>query len=181
MGVLRAVQMLQLKTNGSKSVPNSNAMDMMVAKCTLRAPEEKSLPWQNAKHLARAHKDVRVYLTSRVDGAPTGARLAKRQSTARRWLSRSGLPLSRSLSLLRQLVSPLGPKSVPNWNVMDMMARCTSRAPEDKYRPLQNAKHLARKHGYARVYLTSRADGAATGARLAKSRGGTRRWLSRSG
>merc|ERR1711907_202442 len=159
------VKHLQLKSNGLKSVSIWCAMEM-TAKCTLRAPEEKSLPWQHAKHLARAHKDVRAYLTSRADGAPTGARLAKRRSTARRWPSPSGLPLLRALSRLRQLVSPLGPRSVSNWNVMDMTARCTFRAPEDKSRPWKNAKHLARKHGYVRVYLTSRADGAATGARL---------------
>merc|ERR1719473_2205171 len=174
---MQMVKHLQVKKNGPRSVPTWNAMDM-TARCTSRAPKEKSRPWQNARNLARAQKSARVYLTSRADGAATGARLAKRRGLTRRWLCRSSLPLSRTLS---QLVTNLsGPKSVPNWNAMDMTARCTSRAPEEKSRPWQNARNLARAQMGVRVYLTSRADGAVTGARLATRRGGTRRWLCRS-
>ena len=100
----RQVKHLQAKNNGPKSVPTWNAMDM-TARCTSRALKEKSRPWQNARNLARAQKSARVYLTSRADGAPTGARLAKSRGLTRRWLCRSSLPLSRTLS---QLVRKMG-------------------------------------------------------------------------
>ena len=66
-----------------------------MASCTLRAPEEKSRPWQNARILARARQCAKAYLTSRVDGALTGARLVPRRDRTRRWLCRSVWTLSK--------------------------------------------------------------------------------------